>query len=355
MSASVHGGLATKQIKALAIAGGDTGGAIAYAEGCGGSWHEVVDSLRLRAAVASNGTDDFGLPTPDGHDFSEFIRPLSIIGKLVGLRRVPSRTRVIAATAGSSAYWAGERQARPISRATLTGTTLELLSIISMLVTTKELVRSSSPGAESILSADLARAAVQAMDEAFVGHANAGIAGVKPASITYGTTPIHSTGNALADIDADLALMIQRLSDAGSNLSMATFVLRPRTALYLARLRGSGGALAHPLMTVKGGVLLGLPAITSASVPLDDIGSPVTGFSQITLLDPSEILVADDGGSSIELSEQAALQMVDSTVAGAQSMVSMFQTESVALKITRYANWQRCRDGVAVVLDQVAY
>jgi hypothetical protein len=37
------------------------------------------------------------------------------------------------------------------------------------------------------------------------------------------------------------------------------------------------------------------------------------------------------------------------------TMESLFQTESVALKIVRYANWRRCRNGVAQVLDQVNF
>lgn len=341
-------------IKSLAIAKGDVAGALAYAQSQNWSnTSQVVESLKT--AISAEGTSDYSLATPASFDFAEFIRPLTILGKLTGLRKVPARTRLISATAGSSASWSGERAPRPISRMTFEGSTLEQLSVISMLVTTRELLRSSSPSAEALLSRDLAAAAVASMDEAFIDDANAGSAGVKPASISYGTAPIHSTGSSLAQIDADLGLMIQALSDAGSDLTFATWVLRPRTALYLARLRGTGGALAHPGMTAKGGVLLGLPAITSASVPLDDVGSPVSGFSQITLLDPSQILVSDDGGGLIEISEQSTIEMTDSPNGGTTSLVSMWQSDSACLRIHRYANWKRCRDGMARVLDQVSY
>ncbi len=192
------------------------------------------------------------LPTPSEFDFSEFIRPLTILGKLSGLRRVPARVRQIAATAGSTAFWSGQANARPISRITLTGDVIEQLSCIAMLVTTRELLMSSSPSAESVLSRDLAAAIVQAMDSAFINSSNSGVAGVTPAAVTYGTTAIHSSGSSLANIDGDLNLITEALSDAGSNLQFATWVLRPRTAIYLSGLRGSGGALAFPQMTVKG-------------------------------------------------------------------------------------------------------
>ena len=348
----MRGLCAVRTIKALAV-GGSTTGAVAYAQSQGwGNVHDVLASIK--ATVTQVGTDDMPLATPAAFDFAEFIRPLTILGKLVGLRRVPARVRMIAATAGSTAYWAGERNPRPISRMTFAGDTLEALSVIGILCVTKELMRSSAPSAESVLSADLARAAVYALDLAFVDPQNAGSAGVKPAAITHGVTALHSAGNTLANIDADLGLLIQALSDAGSDLALATFVMRPKTALFLARLRSASGELAYEGMGAKGGVLLGLPAITSAAVPVA-IGSPGAGTSSITLVDPSQITVVDDGNGAIEISENAALQMESAPAGGPTSMVSMFQTESVALKITRYANWQRVRDGMAQVLDGVAY
>jgi HK97 family phage major capsid protein len=217
-----------------------------------------------------------------------------------------------------------------------------------MLVVTRELLASSAPAAESILSRDLAAAAVQAMDSTFIDPANAGSAGVKPAAITNGVTAIHSAGSTLANIDSDLGLLAQALNDAGSDLTLATFVMLPRTALYLSRLRGSGGTLAYPGMGVTGGTLLGLPAITSTAVPLSG------GNTSITLLDPSQIELADEGYSDLEVSMQTSLAMADNPTAPS-TIVSLFQTESAALKTTRYVTWQRCRNGMAQVLDQVAY
>jgi HK97 family phage major capsid protein len=264
---------------------------------------------------------------------------------------VPSGVRSIAAINGSGAYWTGEGQPRPMSRMTFDGETLTPLSVSAILVTTAELLRSSAPSAESVLSRDLAGAAVQAMDEAFIDPANGGIANVKPAAITHGVGAFVSTGSSLAQIDADLAGMIDALSEAGSDLQFASFVMAPRSALYLARLRGTGGALAHPGMTAKGGTLLGLPAITSAAVPHS--GSPAT--STITLLDAAQVLVADEGAAALELSERGALQMESAPGSGAQNLVSLWQTNAAALKTTRYANWRKCRPNVARVLTGVSY
>jgi len=340
-----------RTMKSLAVAKGAIPGAIGYAQSQ--NWDNaraVIDSLK--AAVTGQSMSDAFVATPAAVDFADFIRPLTIIGKLTGLRRTPARTRMISATSGSTAYWAGEAQPRPISKMTLSGSTLEALSVVAMLVVTQELIQSSSPDAEPILSRDLAAAAVQAMDAAFVDSSNAGIAGVKPAAVTNGVTTIHSSGSTLANIDADLQLIIEALAAAGSDLTFATWVVRPRTAVYLSTLRGSGGALAYPQMGVRGGVLAGLPCITSAASP-SDAGSPALG-GEIVLLDPSQIVVVDSGDGSIEASTQASIAMADNPGSPA-SQVSAFQTNSTILKTVRFVNWQACRPGVAQVIDRVGY
>ena len=76
--------------------------------------------------------------------------------------------------------------------------------------------------------------------------------------------------------------------------------------------------------------------------------------SSITLLDPSQVLLCDDGGGALETSMQGALAMDDGPGSPAE-LVSLWQSNAAALKMTRYVNWRRCRDGVARVLTGVAY
>jgi HK97 family phage major capsid protein len=347
------GSVFVRYVKSLAIARGDHSAAIGFAQSQG--WNnarEVVESIK--ATIAPQSMSDAGIiPTPAAMDFADFIRPLTIIGRLTGLRRAPARTRVIAATNGSTAYWSGESQPRPISKMTLAGSILEPLSVIAMLVATQELIQFSSDLAESILSRDLAAAAVYAMDSAFIDPANAGIAGVKPASITNGVTTFHSSGNTLDNISADLDLLVEALSGSGSNLLYPAWILRPRTWVYLKRLRGSSGALAWPgLTTVRdGGELLGFPVIVSSASP-SDVGSPQEG-GEITLVDASMVQVVDSGGA-LAVSTQASIAMSD--VPGSPAtQVSMWQSNAVSIKTTRYTNWEQVRPGMAQVLDVVTY
>jgi hypothetical protein len=347
---NLKGRTAARYLKSLAVAG-DVDGAVAYARGQ--RWLDVEAVVQsLKSAIGPMSTSTSPLPSPAAVDFAEYIRPLSIIGRLQGLRRVPSRTRLIAATAGSTAYWAGESQPRPISSLVFSGETLEPLSVIAIIVNTRELVLSSNPSAEGILRADLGKAGTAAMDSAFIDPGNGGENLVMPASVLSDETPRASTGSALANIDADLDATIQALSDAGSDLTSATWVMLPRTALFLSRMRGTGGNLAYPDMTVRGGSLLGLPALTSTAAP--GFGSPSGGI--IALIDASEILLVDDDNSEFAITTKGDLRMVDESASPAEtSVVSMFQTESIAIKAVRYVNWKKLRNGMAQYISGVNF
>ncbi len=58
----------------------------------------VIESIKA-SAVTATGTDDVAPASPAVFDFAEFTRPMTILGKLAGLRRVLARVRPIAATA----------------------------------------------------------------------------------------------------------------------------------------------------------------------------------------------------------------------------------------------------------------
>lgn len=154
--------------------------------------------------------------------------------------------------------------------------------------------------------------------------------------------------------------MQERLAAAGSDMQFGTWVMQPKTHLSLSRQRGSGGALAYPGLTVRGGTLLGLPVIVSAAYP-DEAGSPTT--RSIALLDPSRILLIDDGAGSFDVSDRVSIQMDDSTsqkssaTAAGTTLVSMFQTDSLALKVVRHVNWKvlGTAGAAAQVLTSVTY
>src|SRR5690606_28132554 len=156
-----------------------------------------------------------------------------------------------------------------------------------------------------------------------------------------------STGATIAAITQDVENLMGKFIAANLNLSRAVWVMSPSTALSLSMKRNNQDQFAFPTVTPDGGTFFGRPVLTSNHVAAT--GSPTEQL--IVLMDPSEIFLADDGGFSIDMSQEASLQMDDAPSAGAQSLVSLWQNNLAALRAEKSINWMRRRDAAVQMLD----
>ena len=114
-----------------------------------------------------------------------------------------------------------------------------------------------------------------------------------------------------------------------------------------------------PGISMNGGTFFGLPVITSQSAVM--VGSPVSGEgNMIILLNAPEIVLADDGEVTIDASAEASIEMLDNPTNNAAAgtpttMVSMFQTNAVALRATRFINWAKKRSTAVQYIKDAAY
>lgn len=90
-------------------------------------------------------------------------------------------------------------------------------------------------------------------------------------------------------------------------------------------------------MAATGGTLAGLPVI----------GSGVAPQNQLTIVNPSELLVADDDGIEIVGSTNAHICQSDDPNSESSPWVSLFQADATGLKTVRYVNWKMRRPLVA--------
>jgi capsid protein len=320
-----------------------------------------------KANVGSGGTNTthhwghqlVGTETQAFADFAEFLRPQTIIGKfglngVPALRQVPFRTRLLSQTGGGTGYWVGESQPKPLTAFAFSGTTLTPLKTANIAVTSMELLRDSSPSAEAIVRDSLAGALRERMDIDFISPTKAVSAGVSPASITNGISQTASTGNQAAAVRQDIAALMESFITANNPPTSGVFIMKSTVAMRLSLLRNDlGSAKEFPEINLNGGVLEGLPVITSEHVPEDTYGSFVT------LVNAGDIYFADEGEVAVDMSTEASLQMLDNPTNAADSppvataMVSMFQTNSVAFRAERTLNWARRRDAGVAVIDGV--
>lgn len=288
-------------------------------------------------------------------DFHEYLRPATILGKF-GSGSVPSlsgidfRVPIITQLTGGAAYWVGEGKPKPLTSFTYARTTLEPLKIANICVLTEESIRYSSPKADTKVAESLRNAIAAGLDVAFIDPANAGTANVKPASITNGAATVASSGDDADAIRMDIRSLFQEFLDANNPPQTGVWIMSGSTALALQLTLNALGQPEFPGITMTGGTFEGMPVITSQHV--GDI---------VVLANASDIYEADEGAVSVDMSREASLEMRDATLvqdAGlgtGTSLVSMFQTNSVAIRAERTINWLRARPSAVAYLTGVSW
>src|SRR6185436_5899025 len=298
-------------------------------------------------------------------DFINFLRPRTILGKFgqtingttyPSLRTVPFNTRVSGFSSGTSAAWVGEGLPVLLSKGVSMTTSLTWSKLGALAVLTKEEIRFSNPNAEAKVRDDLVAALVQKMDIDFINPARAAVANVNPSSITYQTTPILTTGTTAAAFRTDFATLVGTFATALLPPDDIVIIMSTVDALNISLMITSLGNQVFPGMTMNGGYLMGFPVITTTAMVAT--GSPSSTI--IVAVKAGEIYLADDGEVTVDASDQASVEMVDSSsvtgiVGTGASVVSLWQTNMVGLKVIRAVNWKLRRTGAARYIYNAAY
>lgn len=283
-------------------------------------------------------------------DFVEFLRPQTIIGRfgqggIPALRQVPFNIRIPAQTSGGSANWVGQGKAKPLTKFDFESITFSFAKVAAIAVLTDELIRFSNPAADALVRNALAEAVIARLDTDFINPAKAEVANISPASVTNGIAAIPSTGDPDADAEAAFAQFVSNnLQPTGG-----VWIMSSTNALALSMKKNALGQKMYPEMTLLGGTFQGLPAIVSQYAG-----------TNLTLLNAPDIYLADDGGVAVDMSREASLEMEseptgDSITPTGTELVSMFQTNSVAIRAERWINWKRRRTAAVAVISGVNY
>lgn len=330
--------------------------ALTYA---GGRSLEAVLKAAVDAATTTDATWAAPLVAYNQYagDFVEFLRPRTIIGRfgqgnIPSLRRIPFNVHIRGATSGGTGYWVGQGKAKPVTAFGFNDAYHGWFKVAGITVATEELVRFSDPAAEVLFRDMLVDALVERMDTDFVDPDFAGVANVAPASITNGIVAIPSSGNTAAAIRADLNALWAASDDANHNFTTPVYIMRGSTARAVSSLTNTLGQKEFPDLTPQGGSIDGVPVIVSNYVPVE------SGGTFVILLDASNIYLSDDGQATVDFSTEASIQMADdptnaSDPATPTTLVSMFQTDSMAIRAHRFINWSRRRNTAVAVLSAV--
>lgn len=331
-----------RMVMAIARNGGVNHGAMEYAAH---QWRDTPEvALAIKAAVAPGNTTD---PTWAGalvsianvaNEFLALLRPATILGKITGLRTVPFNTAVPVQTAGGSYGWVGQGKPKPVTKLGFLQAVLGMNKASGIVVLTEELVKSSSPSAESIVRGDMIAGIAAFLDVQFIDPAVAAVADVNPASITNGLAGIPSV-----DPITDLQALIGSIAGQGVPIAGLTLIMSEMNAFALGLMKSATGVSTFEQATAQGGSVQGFQLIASNAAG-----------NNVIALQPSMILYADDGGVSIDVSREASVIMDSAPVDGG-ALTSLWQNNLVGLRAERFVNWKRGRDHAVAYVTGATY
>ena len=343
----------TRMVQALAAAKGDLNSAQRWAENHFKDTPEVATVLKAAVAAGTTSDAEWAGNLVEYRDMSgefvELLRDQTVFDKLTGVRRVPARIRVPTQTAGSTAQWVGETQPKPVSALGFDQVTLDEHKIAGIVVISQELARSSSPNAVDLIQGDLVKAVAARIDATLLDPTAAAVAGVSPASLTNGVTPIAASGTDAAALRSDVQDLFTSYLDANMSVSNLVWVMSPGQALAISLMQNALGQAEFQGITPQGGTFFGLPVIVSNAVPA------TSGGSMIVLINQGSILAADDGVVTLDVSTQASIIMDSDPANSSATPVSMFQNNMLAVRAERFLTWAKARSNAVAYITGAAY
>jgi HK97 family phage major capsid protein/HK97 family phage prohead protease len=227
----------------------------------------------------------------------------------------------------------------PVRQAAFTTVTIGLKKMAVITSYTREIAEHSTPEIETILRQLIMDDTGVAVDTVFIDATSS--TSVRPGGIRAGVagqTPTAGGGfNALV---GDIKLLVGIL--AGMNaIGSPVWIMNPVQQIAISLTTPAAGAGDFPFQAeINGNRLMGYPVVVSSTVPA----------GMIILINADDLMVVQGDTPRFDVSDQATLHFEDTTplqiTSGAQGSAvaatpvrSMFQTDSLALRMILPMNW----------------
>jgi HK97 family phage prohead protease/HK97 family phage major capsid protein len=279
-------------------------------------------------------------------EFIELLRPATIIGRIPNLRRVPFNVTVPVQSGGGTYGWVGENAPKAVSGLSLTTAVLRQTKIAGIIPYTKEALRLSDPSIEVTVRNDMIKGVAAYQDAQFVDPSVHDSIGVNPPSITDQIVNVVASGLTGALFIDDMTNIISKMIVNNQSVADLVILMSESVALNLSSKRTSLGARLFPEINVQGGNYNGIPIITSQNVG-----------ARVILLNPTQILLAEDPGVTIDVSEEASVVMTTTPASSpaATSLVSFWQNNLIGLRVEQFITWKRAMTAAVEYISSAVY
>jgi HK97 family phage prohead protease/HK97 family phage major capsid protein len=264
---------------------------------------------------------------------------------------VPTR----ALTPSIAGSFVGEGQPIPVRQGAFTAQVLTPKKMAVITTWTREIDEASVPAIEGLLRAAIQEDTAVSLDTVLL-DANAATL-IRPAGILNGVTPLTATaGGGFTALVGDIKQISGALLTATKgNVRAPVWIMNPQQVMS-AGLTPAPGVGAFPFQDqINNGNLQGWPIIDSGTVPL----------GTVIAMDAADFVSVGGEAPRFELSDQATLHMEDTAPADivsgggtpttANPVKSMWQTDSIALRLIMPTNWAIRRPGVVSAVVGVTW
>jgi HK97 family phage major capsid protein/HK97 family phage prohead protease len=323
----------------------------------------IVDFLTTKAASAVATTTTSGwasqLVNTVVGDFLDQLQPLSIYPRLAaagprftfgqnGVISIPSRS----STPTIAGSFVAEGAPIPVRQGGFSSVSItpRKMAVISAL--TREIAEHSTPSIEAIIREAILDDTAVAIDTVLMDATASST--TRPAGLRNGVSGKTATSGAnLAAFITDMKALLGDLVTANS-LRKPMWIMNPVNALSATLLQNAGGDFPFA-NDIRGGTLFGYPIIQSNTVTL----------GTVMLIDAADFFSATTDVPQFDVSDTATLHMEDTSptaigTAGTPNVVaapvrSLFQTDSIAIRMRIGINWAMRRSGVIAYVTSVTW
>jgi HK97 family phage major capsid protein len=263
---------------------------------------------------------------------------------------IPTRNR----TPSLAGSFVGEGLAIPVRQGMFSSQTLTPKKMAVISTWTREMGDHSIPAIEGLIRAAIQEDTSVATDSVLI-DANPATT-IRPAGLLNGEGATAATaGGGIAAIIGDLTALIGALATSTyGNLRAPVWLMNPTDLLRVSLAQATNTGIFPFKEEIAQGTLNNIPVIDSATVPT----------KTMILVDAADFVVVGGEAPRMEMSDQATLHMEDTSptdlVAGSPGVVaspqrSLFQTDSLALRMIMPLNWVQRRAGTVAWTQAVTW
>jgi Phage capsid family/Caudovirus prohead serine protease len=293
--------------------------------------------------------------------FQQLLMPASVYPSLSakGLRLNFGRSGVIsiptrAATPTVAGSFVLEGNPIPVRQAAFASQTITPKKLAVISTFTREITEYSNPAIEALVRSAIQEDTSVAVDTVLLDATAAST--TRPAGLRNGVTTLTATsGGGFAALVGDLKQFVAALlSGSNGNLRSPVWIMNPAQALSISVTQNAGGDFPFAA-EINQNRFQGYPIILSATV--------AAGF--VYFLDADDFVSVEGDTPRFDVSDTATLHMEDTTplaigTAGSPNTVaapvrSLFQTDSMALRMVQPMNWALRRTGTIAWTSSVSW